>query len=362
MSVEIALRHRIGAFELDAAFATRGGVTALFGPSGAGKSSIVNAIAGLMRPRQGRVALDGRVLLDTEAGLCVPAERRRIAVVFQDARLFPHMSVEDNLLFGWRRADAKADAAAIAHVVALLGLEGLLARGPRHLSGGEKSRVALGRALLASPDMLLLDEPLASLDAARRSEILPYLEKLARESKLPMLYVSHSVEEVARLADEIVVLKDGRVTAQGSVFDLLTDVDAIAGVPPLGAVFEAKVAEHRADGLSLLAFDGGTLAVRKLSQPVGARLRVRLRAEDIMLAREEPRAISANNVLPCTVRAIRGGRAGRPNADEANVQLMCGPTRLVARITHASQERLGLEPGVEVFAIVKSVTVEREAG
>jgi molybdate transport system ATP-binding protein len=171
-----------------------------------------------------------------------------------------------------------------------------------------------------------------------------------------MLYVSHSVEEVARLADEIVVLKDGRVEAQGSVFDLLTDVDAIAGVPPLGAVFEARLAEQRADGLSLLAFDGGVLAVAKLSRPLGAPVRVRLRAEDIMLAREEPRAISANNVLPCVVGAVRTG------GDQADVQLKCGATRLAARITDASRARLGLEPGVAVFAIVKSVTVERAAG
>ena len=354
MSLEVSLHHRQGDFELDVRFVAQDGVTALFGPSGAGKTSVVGAIAGLLRPREGRIAVNGRVLLDTEARLFVPAEARRIAVVFQDARLFPHMCVEDNLLFGWRRANATADAATIAHIVDLLGLGGLLRRSPRRLSGGEKSRVALGRALLASPDMLLLDEPLASLDAARRSEILPYLERLARESRLPMLYVSHSVEEVARLADEIVVLKDGCVAAQGPVFDLLTDVDAIAGVPPLGAVLEARVAEHRADGLSLLAFDGGVLTVRRLSQEVGARLRVRLRAEDIMLAREEPRAISANNVLPCSVRAVR------TSGDEADIQLICGATRLVARITGASRERLGLEPGVTVFAIVKSVTVERQ--
>ena len=180
MSVEVFLRHRSGAFALDVAFETRGGVTALFGPSGAGKTSIVSAIAGLTRPQQGRIAVNGRVLLDTAARLWVPAEARRTAVVFQDSRLFPHMSVEDNLLFGWRRATVKAEAASIAHVVELLGLGGLLTRRPRGLSGGEKSRVALGRALLAAPDMLLLDEPLASLDAARRDEILPYLERLAR--------------------------------------------------------------------------------------------------------------------------------------------------------------------------------------
>ncbi len=356
MSVEVFLRHRRGAFALDVGFVVQGGVTALFGPSGAGKSSIVSAIAGLLRPQEGRIVVDGRVLLDTSARLFVPAEARRTAMVFQDSRLFPHMNVQDNLLFGWRRAPVRADTATIAHVVDLLGLGDLLARTPRGLSGGEKGRVALGRALLASPDILLLDEPLASLDAARRDEILPYLEKLTRETKLPMLYVSHSVEEVARLADEIVVLKDGRVQAQGSVFNLLTDVDAIAGVPPQGAVFEATLAGQRPDGLSLLAFDGGVLAVAKLSRPLGARVRVRLRAEDIMLAREEPHAISANNVLPCVVGATRA------HGDQADVRLFCGATKLVARITGASCARLGLEPGVSAFAIVKSVTVERESG
>jgi molybdate transport system ATP-binding protein len=356
MSLEVSLQLSYGAFTLDAAFATRGRVTALFGPSGAGKSSVVAAIAGLSRPRRGRILVNNRLLLDTARRIFVPAEGRRVGVVFQDARLFPHMNVRDNLLFGWRRTGSKADADTIAHVVDLLGLGLLLNRGPRRLSGGERSRVALGRALLAAPDMLVLDEPLASLDAARRDEILPYLEKLAREGRLPMLYVSHSVDEVARLADEIVVLDNGRVKVQGAVFDLLTDVDAIAGVPPLGAVFEAGVVEHRADGLTRLTFDGGELFVQRLRQAAGARLRVRLRAEDVMLAREEPHAISANNVLPCTVRAIR------TSGNEADIQLICGATRLVARITQSSRERLGLQPGESVFAIVKSVTVEREAG
>ncbi|HUO97525.1 MAG TPA: molybdenum ABC transporter ATP-binding protein [Rhizomicrobium sp.] len=354
MTLEVSLRHQAGSFTLEAQFATQGRVTALFGPSGAGKSTIVAAVAGLIRPGRGRVALDGRVLTDVP-GVFVRAERRRIAVVFQDARLFPRMSVRDNLLFGWRRAAAKADTATIAHVIDLLGLEPLLPRLPRKLSGGEKSRVALGRALLASPEMLLLDEPLASLDAARRGEILPYLDRLARETRLPMLYVSHHVDEVARLADEIVVLEAGRVKAQGSVFDLLTDVDAIAGVPPLGAVFEAEVREHRDDGLTVLAFDGGVLYVRQLAGGTGTRMRVRLRAEDIMLALKQPEAVSANNVLACTVKEIR------TSGDEADVQLMCGATRLVARITASSRARLGLAPGMPLYAVVKSVTVERGA-
>ncbi|GAA0577756.1 molybdenum ABC transporter ATP-binding protein [Rhizomicrobium electricum] len=353
MSLEVALKHRLGDFVLDLAFVTKGRVTALFGPSGAGKSRVIAAIAGLMRPRQGRIAVGGRVLTETPKTF-VPPEARRLAVVFQDARLFPHMEVEDNLLFGWRRAPVKADAARIAHVIGILDLGGLLRRRPHDLSGGEKARVALGRALLASPEMLLLDEPLASLDAARRSEILPYLERLARETDLPMLYVSHQVDEVARLADEIVVIEKGRVTAQGPVFDLLADVEAPVGVPPLGAVLDATVAEHQADGLTRLAFDGGVLLVPSLARPAGTKVRVRLRAEDLMLALEEPRAISANNVLPCSIAAIK------PVGDHVDVQLRCGGTRLVSRITGASATRLQLASGQQVYAVVKAVTVARE--
>lgn len=352
MSLSVELRHRLGDFHLDIAFTSNRHVTALFGPSGSGKSSIVAAVAGLLKPREGRVALDGEPLSESPS-LFVPPERRRIAVVFQDARLFPHLSVEDNLLFGWRRAPEKADAQTIAHIIELLGLGPLLQRRPRGLSGGEKSRVALGRALLASPRMLLLDEPLASLDAARRDEILPYLERLARESKLPMLYVSHQVEEVARLADEVVVIENGRVKVQGSVFELLTDVDRIAGIEPLGAVFEACVSEHGSDGLTRLAFDGGVLFVRRINETVGTRLRVRLRAEDVMLALSEPKDISANNVIAGRVQSIRFA------ADFADVRLLCGATPVVARITAASCARLALERGAAVFAVVKSVTVAR---
>ncbi|HEY4940585.1 MAG TPA: molybdenum ABC transporter ATP-binding protein [Rhizomicrobium sp.] len=359
MSVEIALRHEFPGFALDIAFALpKPGVTALFGASGAGKTTIVNAIAGTFRPRQGRIVINGRVVLDTEAGIFVPAAQRRTGYVFQDARLFPHMSVENNLLFGWRRAASRASAADIEHVVVLLGLRSLLQRRPRALSGGEKSRVALGRALLSSPEILLLDEPLASLDAQRRSEILPYLESLRDEMRLPMLLVSHALDEVARLADDIVVLRDGRMAAEGSVFDILTGLElpALAGSPPVGAVIPATITAHRSDGLTALSFDGGTLYVAHLAQPVGGRLRLRVRAEEIMLALEEPRGISANNVLAAQVLAL-----SREETSHADIQLACGATRLVARITRASAVRLGLGPGTPVFAIVKSVTVDAPA-
>lgn len=348
MSAEVFVRHRQGSFALDVAFSAGPGVTALFGPSGAGKSSIVHALAGLLRPDEGRIVLEGRTVLDTGAGIFVPPEKRRAGLVFQDARLFPHMTVERNLLFGWRRAPVRAGADEIARTVGLLGLEPLLGRSPRHLSGGEKSRVALGRALLASPDILLLDEPLASLDAARRAEILPWLEKLRDIARIPIFYVSHALEEVARLADTVILLEAGRVKAQGSVFALLAGLGA---EKPLGAVLEAQAGGAGPDGLTRLVFDGGVLLVADAHAP-GQRVRVRISADDILLARRMPEAISANNILPVTVAAVQA------DGTKAEVEMRCGGARLVARLTAASVQRLELAPGVEAFAVIKSVMVE----
>jgi molybdate transport system ATP-binding protein len=353
--IDVSVRHAFKGFALDAAFRIeQPGITALFGPSGSGKTTVVNAIAGIFRPREGRIVVDGRVLLDNKAAIFVPPRERRIGYVFQDARLFPHMSVEKNLRFGWRRAAVKAPAREFAHVLNLLGLEPLLTRRPARLSGGEKSRVALGRALLASPQLLLLDEPLSALDAARKAEILPWLERLRDEARLPMIYVTHSLGEVMRLADNLILMRAGRVVAQGRAFDLLSDLEFASAMDAsaVGAVFPATISAQRDDGLTALAFDGGELIVARLDRPVGAHLRVRLRAEDIMLALEAPRAISANNVLPATVTAVQSRGA---NAD---VQLLCGGAKLVSRITTASLNRLALAPGAKLFAIVKSVTVD----
>jgi molybdate transport system ATP-binding protein len=358
MSLAVALSHRLGAFRLDAKFQVeRPGVTALFGPSGAGKTSIVNAIAGLLRPDDGRIVLSGETLVDTAARVFTPARRRRVGYVFQDSRLFPHLSVANNLRFGWRRMGRRAGQAEFDEILDLLGLEALLDRKPARLSGGEKSRVALGRALLAAPRLLLLDEPLAALDAARKAEILPYLERLRDRARLPMLYVTHSVDEVSRLADEIIVLDRGRVAAQGSVFDLLSDPGMGALVPAHGAVFPARVAEHLPDGLTALGFDGGTLFVPRLARSVGAPLRLRLRADEVMLALARPEAISANNILPAEVIALH--HVGDANVD---VGLLCGNVRLIARITRASAMRLSLNPGAKTFAIVKAVTIDPQLG
>jgi molybdate transport system ATP-binding protein len=355
MSIQIRIHQGfLSGFALNAEFEMpSSGVTALFGSSGAGKTTIANAIAGIFRPADGRIKFGDRLIFDSASGIDVPPSRRNVGYVFQDARLFPHMRVRDNLLFGWRRAQTRAGAEEIDRVIALLGLAHLLERHPRNLSGGEKQRVALGRALLSSPKVLLLDEPLASLDVQRRAEILPYLERLRDESRIPILLVTHALDEVARLADQIVLVRNGRVVSQGSVFDLLTRLEfpGMCGAPPAGAVIAARIGEPRADGLVPLSFDTGVLHVAPLPHPAGARVRVRIRAEDIMLALDEPRAISANNVLPAQVLAVT-------DDDPTDVQLACGPTRLVARITRASRIRLDLRPGMPVFAIVKSVTVD----
>ena len=351
----VELRHTLGAFRLDAAFEFGDGakVTALFGPSGSGKSTVINAIAGLIQPEFGRLVLGGETLLDTDRGVSVPAHARRIGVVFQDTRLFPHLTVKANLLYGWQRASAKADSRGIDAVIALLALERLLDRRPRTLSGGEKSRVALGRALLMNPRALLLDEPLAALDAARKAEILPYLDRLVHETRIPMLYVSHSLDEVARLADRMVLIDKGRVIAQGSLFEVTQRLDLIAGNELLpGAVLETRIAGHDdAHGLTDLVLAGERLVVPRVDKPVGDSVRIRIDALDVMLALSRPEGVSANNILAANIAAIE------ETGGHADIQLALGDARLIARITRRSLDRMGLKPGMPVFAVIKTVTV-----
>jgi molybdate transport system ATP-binding protein len=360
MSIAVTIRHRRGDFTLDVDFAVAAtGVTALYGPSGAGKTTTIDAVAGLLRPARGRIALGGRVVFDAAAGIDVPPRRRRVGYVFQDGRLFPHLSVRENLLFGWRRARPRPADAEVAALVEILGIGPLLARRPASLSGGERQRVALGRALAMRPDALLLDEPLAALDAARRAEILPRLEQVRDEARIPIVYVSHQLDEIARLADHVVVLRDGRVVASGSVFDVTARLD-LAGLDPgfeVGAVLDGTIVRHdAADALTELAIPGGRLVIPAVARPVGARVRVRIAARDVMLALEAPAGVSANNVLAGVVDEIRAG-AG-PHAD---VLVRVGAWRLPARITRRSVRRLELAPGRPVHALVKTITVDRGA-
>ncbi len=355
--LDVAVRRRLGTFSLNVAF--RGpeeGITALFGPSGSGKSTVVSAIAGLLRPQEGHVRLGGETFFDAARDIDLPLHRRRIGWVFQDARLFPHMSVRDNLLYGFRRAPAGERRTSLASVVELLGIGELLARRPRALSGGEKQRVGLGRALLAQPRLLLMDEPLASLDPGRKAEILPYIERLRDDVRIPVVWVSHSLEEVGRLADTLVVLDQGRVVASGDVATVLTRLDLFPPDSPYeaGAVLTVSIAGHDdAFALTRVAFDGGTLLVPRIARPPGERLRIRIRARDVMLAAAEPHELSALNVLPAVVEEVRIA-----DNSQADVRLGIGSARLVCRVTRLSARKLDLAPGRAVFAVIKSVAID----
>lgn len=352
MSLAIDIDHRRDAFHLRAAFTASPGLTALFGRSGSGKTSLVDIVGGLIRPDRGRVAVDGQVLVDTSRGVFVLKHRRRIGYVFQDSRLFPHLSVRRNLLYGrWFARDGGGAVADLGSVVDLLGIGHLLDRHPDSLSGGEKQRVAFGRALLARPRLLLMDEPLASLDEQRRSEILPYIERLRDEAGVPVLYVSHSVAEVARLATTVVVLTDGRVTAVGPVLDVLP----LAEGGDAGSVLDATVSRHdERFGLSVLGSAAGELHVPRLQAAIGHRVRAYIRARDVMLSLHPPEGISALNVLAGRITAIT------PIATaQADVRLDCNGAVVTARLTAKSVDRLSLAPGKPVHAVIKSVSFER---
>ena len=355
--LEVDIAHRLGAFALDIRFRSGAGLTALFGPSGAGKTSTVHAIAGLLRPTRGRIVIDGVTVLDTERGIHVPAYRRRLGYVFQEDRLFPHFSVRQNLLFGQWFAPRGAAAARLGEVVDLLGIAPLLDRRPRLLSGGEKQRVAIGRALLAKPRLLLMDEPLASLDAERKDEILPYLERLRDETGVPIVYVSHSAAEVARLATTIVLVADGRVRAVGPVQQIMSEaaLSPVADRDEAGAVLNARVVGTEA-GLSILEGAFGRLLVPELAMPIGARLRVRIRDRDVILALAPPEGISALNVLAAEVEALVP-----LDGPALEVQLRLGGERLLAQVTKRSGEALQLAPGKRIYAVVKTVAIDRQS-
>ena len=348
--IAVDLQKRLGDFTLDARFTAPGGITALFGPSGSGKTSVVNMIAGLRQPDTGRIAVGETVLYDKTARVNLPPHLRRIGYVFQDARLFPHMTVLANLRYGGTHDEAR--------VVEVLGLSDLLQRMPAGLSGGERQRVALGRALMRDPQLLLLDEPLAALDAARKQDILPYLERLRDHVQVPMIYVSHDMSEVARLATTLVVLQAGQVVVAGPLGDVLADPAAVPllGVRAAGAVITGKIAGRLLDdGLTEVAFSGGRLVLPGILGVLGQEVRLRIPAQDVILATERPTGLSALNILPVTVTDIATGRG-----PGMAVGLKAGQERLLARVTRRSADRMGLHKGQAVFAIIKATAVGPE--
>jgi len=357
MTLSVDISHRLGDFAVEARFESAGRLTALFGPSGSGKSTLINLIAGLIRPDKGRISVEGEVLVDTTARIFVPMHKRRIGMVFQDARLFPHMSVAGNLGYGRWFTPASDRYAKMDVVVELLGIGHLLDRRPAKLSGGERQRVAIGRALLASPKLLLMDEPLASLDEARKAEILPYIERLRDETKIPIVYVSHSVAEVARLASDVVMLAQGKVVAGGPTevvmqrLDLLPTEERGEG----GAVLDTKVLRHdETFGMTVLVSAAGEIRVPRLAMKTGAPVRVRIRARDVMIAAEKPTGLSALNILPGTIVAIRPGEG-----PAVEVDIDCNGATVLARITEQSRQALKLRLGGKAFAVVKTVSFDR---
>ncbi|KJZ20888.1 molybdenum ABC transporter ATP-binding protein [Loktanella sp. S4079] len=345
--LEIDVRKSQGAFQLNATFEAPDGVTAVFGRSGSGKTTLVNAIAGLVTPDAGRIAVDGTVIFDASRRINLPPQKRRVGYVFQDARLFPHMTVYQNLTYGGRH-DAE-------RVIDILGLTQLLGRRPAGLSGGERQRVALGRALMCDPQVLLMDEPLAALDAQRKSEILPYFERLRDETRIPIVYVSHDVSEVARLATTVIVLDVGQVAVAGPVGQVLSraDVVPVIGTRAAGAVIVTKVAGRLLDDdLTELQFSGGRLVLPGQLGEIGQHVRVRIPAQDVILSRDVPGNMSALNVLPVTITQINPGRG-----PGVAVGLKAGDDHLLARVTRRSAGRMELAVGQQLYAIIKATAV-----
>jgi molybdate transport system ATP-binding protein len=356
----------LGAFSLDAAFESDARVLALFGRSGAGKSVTIALIAGLMRPDRGQITVDERVLVDTEAKIFVPKHARRIGVVYQDARLFPHMTVRQNLMFGrWfaGTADRSAsDRVELDAVVDTLGIGHLLARRPGRLSGGERQRVAIGRALLSSPRLLLMDEPLAALDDERKREVLALIERLRDEFKVPIVYVSHAIEEVARLAARVVVLGGGRVVAAGGIDEVFGPSQTQAGESRFArsSVLSGRIAGlHASYGLTEIAHPGGTIWLAGPAGPDGREVRIVVRATDVALATTRPRDLSVRTILAGTVAAIEieSGPLAAVTLD------LKGGAHLVALATRMAVDELKLKRGDPVFALIKTVALdERSVG
>ncbi|EQA3418175.1 molybdenum ABC transporter ATP-binding protein ModC [Cronobacter dublinensis] len=326
------------------------GITAVFGVSGAGKTSLINAISGLTRPQHGRIVLNDRVLSDTETDIFLPPEKRRIGYVFQDARLFPHYKVRGNLKYGM----AKEMAAQFDKLVTLLGIEPLLDRLPGTLSGGEKQRVAIGRALLTAPELLLLDEPLASLDVPRKRELLPYLQRLAREINIPMLYVSHSLEEILHLADKVLVLEQGEVKVFGSLEDIWGSSVMNPWLPPeqQSSVLKVTVLEHHPHyAMTALALGDQHLWVSRIEKPLQTPLRIRIQASDVSLVLQPPLQSSIRNIVRARVAQCYDDNG------QVEVQLEVGSRTLWARISPWARDELAIKPGLWLYAQIKSVSI-----
>lgn len=354
--IDIDISRKLGDFDLSVAFRSEGQVTALFGRSGAGKSSVVKVIAGLVTPARGHIRIGGDTLFDSAKRINLGVERRRAGVVFQDGRLFPHLRVKENLLYGFQRARG-ARPIQPDGVIEVLGLGGLLDRYPAKLSGGERQRVALGRALLMQPRILLMDEPLASLDAERKAEVLPYFGMLASKFGIPIVYVTHDADEVFELAHHLVLINDGAVTASSPLDEITSRLDLPAGAETLGfgAVLEGQIEAHdAARGLTFVETRAGRFAVPRNTQAAGSPVTLRVAARDVALATSRPDGISIQNIFEVVVDALH-----RSSMSTVRIALRSGEGRLVSEITEDSVARLGIAKGARLFALVKAAALVR---
>lgn len=355
--LSVAITAKIDQFDLEAKFdAPAQGVTALFGRSGAGKTSLANIVAGLTRPNDGRIALRDRALFDRAKRINLAPEKRRVGYIFQEGRLFPHKTVRANLAYGMVRLAPETRRDTFDRIVDLLGIAALLQRRPGTLSGGEKQRVAIGRALLSGPDLLLMDEPLTGLDQARRAEILPYIEHLRDGVGLPIVWVSHDVDEIIRLADHLVLVDRGTVSASGPLIDIINGpaFRAATGRREDGTVIETKVvAKDAANSLTHLRFAGRELRAPGVDVTLGQKLRVHVMARDVAIALEPPRNISMLNCLEGRITGF-----GTPDGADVDVEIDVGAP-LRARITLYSARSLGLTEGQTVYALIKAMAIDR---
>lgn len=355
--VHIRLQLQRPSFALDANLQLPGrGISVLFGPSGCGKTTLLRCVAGLEQATLSHVSVDGAVWEDSASGLRLPTWQRQLGYVFQEASLFDHLNVEGNVRYGLRRVGQSPEAArALEQAVTLLDIGSLLERRPHQLSGGERQRVAIARALATDPQLLLMDEPLAALDAARKREVLPWLERLRDELHIPMLYVTHAVDEAARLANAVVLMQAGQAHTVTSAAQLLAGVGSNAVSPDdISALIEGQVrAVDAAWQLAEVAFDAGRLWLRQGSLAPGQPVRVRVYARDVSIATEQPHHTSIQNLLPCTVHSLQDDSANM----QCLVHLQCGASTLLARVTARSVHSLGLQPGLPVWAQLKSVAL-----
>jgi len=351
---------------VEARFSSAARVLALFGRSGSGKSTVVNMIAGLVAPERGRVVIDGETLFDSERGINVPVEQRGVGCVFQEGLLFPHLSVRQNLEFGAARRGGASAGVPFDQVVSLLGIEPLLGRSAPTLSGGEKQRVAIGRALLSRPRLLLMDEPLAALDTGRRSEILRLIERVRDECNVRIVYVSHSIGEVSRLADDVVLMNEGAVIACGGTEEIFnrSDLRPYTGRFEGGALIEAHAVRHDARYfLTTFAFDGGELIAPGVETAIGARVRIRIRARDVTLATARPQGISVRNVIEGRVAAVedRGGAIVEVRVRLGACESEHGGRELLSRISRQALDEMQLVAGQPVFVLIKAIAFDKRS-